>query len=164
MAVWYPCTLGMAPLGLISCQVLAWEPLKGMPCWVCSSQCFRIDSTWHFCCTEIRLCSFQIVCSAFVRPLFYHSGRSQMTCAHQNDSLAPKFKCVGLINQPFKLGTRGLGFLRGGDCGLVRGDVLQWTNNHLGWELGRTGGFRGGDWGLIWRCSQPFRLGLGGDW
>ena len=42
--------------------------------------------------------------------------------------------------QPFRLGTGwGLGF-RGGDWGLIHGDV-QWTNNHLGWELG-------GDWGL----------------
>ena len=55
-----------------------------------------------------------------------------------------------------------------GDWG--HGDVIQWTNIHLGWELGRGWGFRGVDWGLetyTWRCytmkKQPFRLGTG-DW
>ena len=55
-----------------------------------------------------------------------------------------------------------------GDWG--HGDVIQWTNIHLGWELGRGWGFRGVDWGLetyTRRCytmnKQPFRLGTG-DW
>ena len=37
--------------------------------------------------------------------------------------------------QPFRLGTGDWG-VRGGHWGLIHGDVLQWTNNHLGWGLG----------------------------
>ena len=35
-----------------------------------------------------------------------------------------------------------------GGRGLIHGDVIQWANNHLGWELGGDWGFRGGT-GLI---------------
>ena len=50
------------------------------------------------------------------------------------------WRCSTMNQQPFRLGT-------GGDClgvgsrdrGLIHGDVLQWTNNPLGWELGGTG-------------------------
>ena len=61
--------------------------------------------------------------------------------------------------QPFRLGTGGAGVLGvgTGDWRLIRGDVIQWTSNHLGWELGT----------YTWRCDtmnkQPFRLGTG-DW
>ena len=40
----------------------------------------------------------------------------RLTCAQNN--------CVGLINQPFRLGTGDWG-VRGGDWGLIHGDVLQ---------------------------------------
>ena len=67
--------------------------------------------------------------------------------------------------------------------GLIHGDVLQWTNNHLGWELGGTGvlGVGTGDRGLNnhligkwWKGFSGWGLGTGelynhlgwtgGDW
>ena len=62
------------------------------------------------------------------------------------------WRCCTINKQPFRLetwGTRVLG-LGTGDGGLIHGDVLQRTNNHLGWELGWTR-FLGvaGDRGLI---------------
>ena len=41
---------------------------------------------------------------------------------------------VHFNKQPFRLGTGGAGVLGvgTGDWGLIHGDVLQWTNNHLG--------------------------------
>ena len=54
--------------------------------------------------------------------------------------------------QPFRLGTGGDWGFRGGpgDRGLRLGEVLQRTNNPLGWELGGTGvlGVGTGDRGL----------------
>ena len=69
----------------------------------------------------------------------------------------------------FRGGDWGLGLIHGdvvglgtGDWRIIHGDVMQWTNNHLGWELRA---FSFGDWGLgtyTWRCcamnKQPFRL------
>ena len=66
----------------------------------------------------------------------------QITCAHQNDSLAPKINCVGLINQPFRLGTGGDWGFRGGDWGLLH-EQQPFRLKTGGGDLG----FRGGDWG-----------------
>ena len=68
----------------------------------------------------------------------------QITCAHQNDSLAPKINRVGLINQPFRLGT-------GGDwvLGVGTGEQEMFYNEQTTIWVGNWGGlgFRGGDWG-----------------
>ena len=43
---------------------------------------------------------------------------SQVTCADQKESLAPKINCVHFNKQPFRLGTGGDWGFRGGDRGL----------------------------------------------
>ena len=65
--------------------------------------------------------------------------RTSLTCAHQNDSLAPRFMYTYLHvqKQPFRLGLGDLGL--GGDLGTRRHGVgiKVYINNLLGWDLGK---------------------------
>ena len=118
---------------------------------------------------------------ALYRILHYCLGRMSISELILNRALVETwiddavFRMVALAkhHQPWLWGNwRGWAF-RGGDWGLgtYTWRSLQWTNNHLGWGLDRTGvsGVGTGDWGLIhgdvvqWTNKQ-FKLGMGGNW
>jgi hypothetical protein len=131
-------------------DLVAWGCLGILALFVCDRHLSCAPGHWG----ALGLISFQTIsfwghdshgfCGVFICFPWGSSGvlreiqGTSLTCAHQDDSLAPRFMYTYLHvqKQPFRLGLGDLGL--GADLGTRRHGVgiKEYINNLLGWDLG----------------------------